>query len=95
MDWFAPGGHAFAVRCRGATLSGGSTYDRVELKQRGAEPQVLELDEADRRYKPGFWRQDQTFLQCVEAGEPLPFPACDLDDAVKTMELIDQIAGTR
>ena len=94
MDWFAPGGHRFEVRGVGATLTSDSGYYTLILQRRGEEPVAIEADEIDRRYKAGFYRQDETFVQCVLNGEPLPFPACTLDDAVKTMELIDAIAGT-
>jgi hypothetical protein len=30
----------------------------------------------------------------VRSGAPLPFPACDRDEAVKTMELVDAITET-
>ncbi len=95
MDWFAPGGHRFEVRTVGATLTGDTGRGRPYFHRRGAEPVVLELDEVDRRYKAGFWKQDQTFLQWARNGGQLPFPGCALDDAVKTMELIDAVSGTR
>ena len=94
MDWFGPGGHRFEVRTTAATLTSGFAFATVTFQRRGAEPEIIELDEVDQQYKPGFWRQDQTFLECVRDGKPLPAPACDLDDAVKTMELIDAISGT-
>ena len=37
---------------------------------------------------------NRTFLRCVREGEAFPFPACTLDDAVKTMQMIDAISGT-
>ena len=95
MDWFAPGGHRFEVRGTGTTLTGDAGYSSLTLQQRGKEKVIIETDEIDRRYKAGFYRQDETFLECVRHGNPLPFPACDLDDAVKTMEMIDTIAGTK
>ena len=95
MDWFAPGGaHRFEVRGIDATLTCVNGLNGLRLRRRGQEPVDIELEEIDRRYKAGFWRQDRTFLEGVRSGEPLPFPACDLDDAVKTMELVDAIAGT-
>jgi predicted dehydrogenase len=93
MDWFAPGGHQFEVRGTGVRLCSDAGFASVTLQRRGAEAEHIELDDIDRRYKPGFFRQDQTFLTCVRDNKPLPFPACDLDDAVKTMEMIDAISG--
>lgn len=93
MDWTAPGGHRFEARGPGVTLTSDPGFSKVTFQRRGQEPLILELDEEDRKQKPGFLRQDRTFLECVRTGQPLPFPACDLDDAVKTMEMIDGIAG--
>ena len=94
MDWFAPGGHRFEVRTTGATLTSDPYNYAPVLHRRGRPSVTIELEEIDRRYKAGFYRQDETFVKCVVEGTPLPFPACDLDDAVKTMALIDAIAGT-
>lgn len=91
----APGsGHRFEVRGPGAALIAEFGLERVRFERRGQPPVLLELDELDRCYKAGFLRQDQTFLESVRAGQPLPFPACDLDDALQTMEMIDLIDGT-
>ena len=94
MDWTAPGGHRFEVRSPGVTLISNTGYSQLSLRRRGQDDLVLGFDELDTRYKPGFFRQDRAFVHAVRTGEPLPFPACDLEDAVKTMEMIDAIAGT-
>jgi predicted dehydrogenase len=49
---------------------------------------------SDRPYNPyinGWWHQDKFFLDCVRERRPVAFPASNLEDAVKTMELIDMI----
>jgi virulence factor len=49
---------------------------------------------ADRPRQPylnGWWDQDRYFLDCVRERRPPAYPAADLDDAVRTMELIDHI----
>ena len=94
MDWFAPGGHWVEVRSTGATLTSSPGFSTVTLQRRREAPVGIELDETDRRYKAGCFRQDRTFLECVQSGRDLPFPGCSLDDAVKTMEMIDAIADT-
>lgn len=93
MDWFAPGAYRFQVRSAGATLNGEHGFYTVQLQRRGAAEMVLERDELDQQYKAGFYRQDQAFLQSVRDGAKAPFPACDLEDAVKTMEMVDAVAG--
>ncbi len=94
MDWFAPGAFRFDVRAVGATLTCVDGFDRLSFQRRGDDSELIEPDEIDRRYKAGFFLQDQTFIDCVRTGKPLPFPACTLDDAAKTMELVDPVAGT-
>lgn len=94
MDHFAPGGHRFEVRSLGAALTSEDGFAAAILQRRGTAPLRLGPDELDQRYKPGFYRQDQAFLECVRRGAALPFPACGLEDAARTMELIETIAGT-
>ncbi len=94
MDHFAPGGHRLEVRTRGATLTSEQGFSAATFQRRGAGPLRLEPDELDQRYKPGFFRQDRAFVEGARHNAPLPFPACDLEDAAKTMELIETIAGT-
>jgi len=94
MDWLGPGGHRYEIRTAGMTLTSSPGYRTVTVQERGKDRFLLEYDEIDLNYKAGFFRQDSTFIRCVQTGGPLPFPACDLDDAVKTMQLIDEISGT-
>jgi predicted dehydrogenase len=92
MDWFSPGGYRVEVRGVGATFTSSVEASGTFLR-RGERTETIEPDETDRRYKAGFFRQDRTFLEWVQNGGPLPFPACSLEDAVKTMEMIDAISG--
>lgn len=93
VDWFGPGDHRFEVRTTGATLSSNRGYGTVILQRRGSEPEEISLNALDCDYKAGFYRQDQTFLRSIIDDASFPNPACTLDDAVKTMELIDAICG--
>ena len=93
MDWFASGSHHVEARSVGVTFTS-TLGSSATLRWCGAPSETLEWDEIDRRYKAGFYRQDRTFLRCVRDGEAFPFPVCTLDDAVKTMEMIDVISGT-
>lgn len=92
MDWFAPGGHRVEVRGNGVTFTS-DLGQGATLRRRDRGPENVEADDVDRRYKAGFGRQDRTFLSWVRNGGTLPFPACSLEDAVKTMEMIDAISG--
>lgn len=51
------------------------------------------IDPIDLRYKPGLYAQNQAFITALALKERLPYPASDLRDSVKTMRLIEQIAG--
>jgi predicted dehydrogenase len=51
---------------------------------------------SDRPFNPvinGWWDQARFFVDCVKEGREPGFPASNLDDAVKTMELIDLIGS--
>lgn len=51
---------------------------------------------SDRPYNPvinGWWDQARFFVDCVKEGREPAFPASNLEDAVKTMELIDMIGA--
>jgi predicted dehydrogenase len=37
----------------------------------------------------GYWAEDRHFVRSILEGRPLSPPACDLDDAVTTMALVD------
>lgn len=41
----------------------------------------------------GFWDEDRFFIDCVKEEKPVAYPASDLDDAAKTMELVEAILG--
>jgi len=93
VDYMAPGGHRYELRGIGIRASSSPGLEQVVLTTRGEPERRLELDADDRQYKPGFWKQDSTFLAAVQAGHQPPFPAASLADAHRTMVLIDQICG--
>ncbi len=71
------------------SLAGNTSGEIYRGKRRFSIP----VDPIDRQYKPGLYVQDQTFVKALALGETLPYPASDLNDAVKTMQLIEQIEG--
>jgi predicted dehydrogenase len=93
VDWMTPGRHRFEVRGVGARATSLGGLGSTELALRGREPEVLEPDEDDRRFKAGFWKQDGAFLAGVRAGRQPPFPSPSLADAHATMVLLDRICG--
>ena len=69
---------------------GDVVHDLTNVKRR--DPSSPEW--SDRPHNPyinGWWLQDRFFLDAVRNGRQIDFPASNLDDAVKTMELIDMI----
>ncbi len=66
------------------------TYDLANIHRR--DPSSPEW--SDRPWNPyinGWWHQARFFLDCVKENREPAFPASNLEDAVKTMELIDLI----
>lgn len=93
VDWIAPGRHRFEVRSIGLRATSLDGFASVELAARGQPPEQLLPDEDDRRYKPGFWKQDSAFLAAVRAGRQPAWPAPSLADAHASMAMIDAICG--
>jgi predicted dehydrogenase len=65
--------------------------ERGVLTDEGGAETELPVDEVDARYKPGLYAQNRFFLDCVKEKREISYPASDLADAVKTMELIEAI----
>lgn len=67
--------------------------EQVTVEERGKEPIVTGLDEADKKYKPGFFRQNRYFIDCVKSGKEFSSPACGMGEALEVMRLIGKIEG--
>ncbi len=94
-DQFGPKGtgHFYEARTRNAVLTSRSGLSSCVLEVRGREAVRFDLTGLDRRLKPGFPGESRAFLRAVQTGEPVSFPAPTLDDAVRTMKMIDEITG--
>jgi predicted dehydrogenase len=67
-----------------------AVYDLTNIRRR--DPSSAEW--SDKPYNPfinGWWHQDKFFLDAVRDGRPIDFPGSNLEDGVRTMELIDLI----
>jgi predicted dehydrogenase len=53
----------------------------------------VHMDAVDLNYRWGLYAQDRAFVDALASGEKLTYPASDLEDAAKTMRLIEQIGG--
>jgi virulence factor len=91
-NWMSPGGWSVTLYGMNRRVLLKPLERGVLIDASGAET-VLPVDEADVRYKPGLYAQDRYFLDCVRERRAVSYPAADLADAVKTMELIEAIAG--
>ena len=91
VDWMAPDRHRFEVRAVGVRATSEPGFGATEVAVRGQPPATIAPDEDDRRYKPGFWKQDSAFLAGVCAGRQPVWPAPSLADAHRTMLMIDRI----
>lgn len=69
---------------------GDYTYDLKAVEH--ADPSAPQWADRPRHaYLNGWWDQDRHFLDCVKHNRPPAYPAANLAEAVKTMELIDAI----
>lgn len=62
------------------------------ILQRNTEPIPMEIDDVDRHFKPGVYAQNRYFIDCVKEDKIPERPAVTLEDAAKTMELIEAIS---
>ena len=100
-DHFGPKGtgHWYEARTATGVLTSGdalTTGDRLSsctLVRSGREPVRFGLTGLDLRLKPGFPGESRAFLRAVQTGQPVSFPSPTLDDAVRTMKMIDAITG--
>ncbi len=92
VDHFAPGRNHFELGMIGARATAGPGLNSTELTSRSESPILAELDDDDRRFKAGLWKQDSAFLAGVRAGRQPRWPAASLRDAYQTMLLIDRIS---
>jgi len=50
------------------------------------------VDPVDLKFKPGLFAQDEAFITALALKEKLTYPASDLADSARTMQLIEAIA---
>lgn len=51
-------------------------------------------DDADNKFKPGFYGQDSYFIEHVRNNLPISRPAANIEDALATMKLVEAIANS-
>lgn len=91
--------HWNSPECWSVELYGNRILARFEplesgiIVEDGKAPIPIEPDIEDTKFKTGFWGQDRYFIDRVKDKKPIAYPAVSIEDAVKTMELIEKIAG--
>lgn len=89
--WFSPGGWT-------VTLYGESISVKFKPLEKGIwvdtdlNEYEIYSDEVDVKYKPGFYRQMESFIEMVRNGRLEP-PGMNLENALKTMELAKVFAN--
>jgi predicted dehydrogenase len=91
-NWMSPGGWSVTLYGMNRRVVLKPLEHGVLIDRSGAET-PLAVDEVDTLFKPGLYAQDRYFLDCVREGRRVSYPAADLADAVRTMLLIEAIAG--
>lgn len=90
-NWTSPGGWSVTLYGMGRRVLLKPLERGVLIDASGSERE-LPVDEVDKLFKPGLYAQDRYFLDCVRERRAVSYPAADLADAAKTMELIEAIA---
>jgi predicted dehydrogenase len=91
-NWTSPGRWSVNLYGKGRRVTL-RPLEQATVTESNGDERSLPVDEVDQLYKPGIYAQDRYFFDCVKAGRLPEYPAADLADAVKTMELIDRIQG--
>ncbi len=77
-QWYAPGRWALDLFAEDLRI----TFPRMEeavIQRTGKDPEPLPLDEWDRKFKPGFFRQMQAFVQNAETPKTEKLKGTDQD----------------
>jgi predicted dehydrogenase len=96
-QWYAPGRWALDLFAEDLRI----TFPRMEealIQRTGQDPEPLSLDPIDQKFKPGFYRQMETFVKLLQDGIGKCAPeqmaaACLLPEAVSVMGVVDAVAA--
>ncbi|MFA4905588.1 MAG: Gfo/Idh/MocA family oxidoreductase [Candidatus Margulisiibacteriota bacterium] len=89
-NWYSPGGWKVVLYGEGVTvefkpLENGRWIDKT------FDTHEIEVDEVDKKFKPGFYRQMEAFSKLV-ADSKVTWPTLDLNGAYETMRLAEQMS---
>lgn len=63
------------------------------IVEKDTPPVIIKPDIRDKEFKQGFWAQNRYFIDRIREKTPISYPACSIEDAVNTMELVEKIAN--
>ncbi|MBU1196091.1 MAG: Gfo/Idh/MocA family oxidoreductase [Proteobacteria bacterium] len=89
--WYSPGGWSVKLFGEGVTVEF-RPLERGVWMDTSFKENEINPDDVDLKYKPGFFRQMQTFAHMVKTGE-LSWPGMDLEASLLTMEMAQKISG--
>ena len=89
--WGSPGRWSVSLYGRDVTAVL-TPFERGRLSYADGREEEMSGDDVDVRFKPGFYRQMEAFIDALRTGHGAP-PAADLADAARSMELADWLAG--
>ena len=90
--WMSPASWSVTLYGMGRRVSL-NPLERATLMDADRSEKLLPVDEVDVKFKPGLYAQNRFFLDAIKEQRPIAYPAADLADAVKTMQLIEAISG--
>lgn len=91
-NWMAPASWSVSLYGMGRRVVL-NPLEKATLIESDRLETLLPVDEVDLQFKPGLFGQNRFFLDCVKERRSVAYPASDLADAVKTMQLIEAIRG--
>jgi len=90
-NWTAPG--RWEVSAYGFDIKVDlSPLEEGRVTRRGGAVSAVLKDEVDHKFKPGLYAQDKYFVDHVRQNSSIDRPAADLQDALRTMRLVETIA---
>ncbi len=89
--WYSPGGWGVALYGQGVTVEF-KPLEQGQWTDKNFKAHSIDPDEWDTRFKPGFYRQMQSFADMVRSGKS-PWPAQDLGGSLQTMLLVQAMTG--
>ena len=83
--WYSPGGWVIKLFGEGVTVKF-KPLEKGQWIDKDFGVHEISVDEVDKKFKPGFYRQMEAFITMIKTGE-LIWPGVDLNSALKTMEV--------